>query len=151
MLSDDELEKLAINQCDQHINKLIDAKLDIQTKQGVSTWDPILRRHIYKHVAAIWREFDQVNIKVSPGGRVVAFHDLRRFDNSQYMPLDNEEILNIARTSGLLEKAPQVETSTEAAKGMLSTIISHFTRGEYEKINFKINVSTKQVAAFEIL
>jgi len=151
MLSDDELEKLAIKQCDRHINSLMDAKFDIQTKQGLSEWDPILRRQVYKHVASVWREFDQVRIKVSSGGRIMAFHDVRRFDDAQYMQLDNEEILNIAGTSGLLEKAPQVEISTEANGGMLSAIVSHFSRGEYEKIQFTINPSTKQIAAFEIL
>lgn len=151
ILSNDRLRQTAVERCTRHISGLLDANLDIQHEQAFSEWDPILCRHVYRHRASVWRPFDEVRIKVDADGRVVSFYDANRFSDAGHASLPDTEILKIAETTGLLAKSPNVERKIRRGDGLLSAVVGHFFRGDYEEIELVINTKSAQVASFHVL
>ena len=151
ILNEDTLRQIALDNCTQHLNQMLDANLSVNHEHGSSAWDPILNRHIYRHRASVWRDFDEVRIKVNADGRVVSFSDAKRFADPGHETLSDADLIRIATTTGLLGKGATVARTMWRSDGLLSAVIGYFVRVDYEEIHLIVNTKSAQVAAFNIL
>lgn len=149
-MPDEALRQRAMDQCRGHLESLIDSDLVFFEKDPETEWDPILHRWVFAQAISVWRSFGEVEVVVSEEGEVVRFYDRNRFEGARFEPIDPEELLVIARTTGAVKSGAVIELVREGERGMLVVEFSQRSSGLAERVMVTINPSRRLVAAFEI-
>lgn len=146
MLNREELENRSFNAVGKLADSLFKERLEIQFDEADVDWDPILHRTVFTQSFVLWRPFDQLRIGLS-NGRVVSFHDANRFKDAKFELLENDVIMNICKTTGIVSEDARLSYIGRGHENMLLAEVVEPLQARI--IRFTINPTLKQVAAFE--
>lgn len=153
-IPEEQLRSQADKYCREHMTNLVTkAKLRIEPKDSFTEWDPIAHRYVFQERFAVWREFDDIEIKVSPTGQILSFYDQNRFELRGQPPKElpsDIDIINIASTTGILGPEATIIQKNFIAGGMVTATVNQPTAWLSQSVKFTINPTTNQVAAFEV-
>jgi hypothetical protein len=150
LMDENKLRETALQQCRETMSDLVEGDLYCVPEAHDCEWDPLLKRHVFTQSITVWRNFDTIEMTVTPDGRIVAFRDQHRFREARYEPLDDGEILAITRTTGLLGASARVEKKDATPEGMLTAVVTQNEIDKPARIVFTINPTLRQVAAFTV-
>lgn len=154
LLSETVLRQKAQIQCGEQMTNLLNAELEIIPGASSLNWDPSFRRHVFEQQILVWREFDDIEVLVSPDGKIRSFKDANRLKPVEGAPiprLTDEEIIQISSTTGLIGEWPELQSSRLGPERMLNVIILQDEDGFPARLSVSINPNLRQVAAFEVL
>jgi hypothetical protein len=155
IIPEQQLREKAYNDCSQQMTKLVTkAELRFEPKESSIRWDPFIHRHLFKESFTIWREFDDIEVKVGPGGEILSFYDKNRFALRGVLPdglLSDNEIIHAASTTGLLGPKAWVDQKVLGPAGIVMAIVRQSVPWFNQSVRFAINMTTKQVAAFQVI
>lgn len=148
------LQQKALEFCEEHMNNIIEAKLEIRPGTAETIWEPSFRRQIFSQCFDVWRDFDKVKATVSEDGRVQELVILGRFVQSHELTniplLTEDEVLGISETTGLLGDTAMVDTLFRDGSGMTIANILQVEHDLPASITLTINPKTRQVAAYRV-
>ena len=155
LLPDKRLRKEAENRCEKQMTQLVTkAKLRFETGDGATEWDPVSHRYLFKQNVTIWREFDDIEVRVGPRGEILTFVGKNRFTLSRpgsVGMLADDEIIRIVETTGVVGPDAVVEKKRISSDSMLIVSVRQKTPWLGQIIRFIINPENKQVAAFKVI
>lgn len=122
-------------------------------------WDPILLRWVSEHEFVFLKPYGEIEVGVDEAGRVVKFEDPSRLEPQQPIdlpPLDEEELVQIAATTGLLGPDASVESLSVEAGNFVALICGQDSQDALDaglptRTRFVINPAAGHVAAFHVL
>ena len=123
VMSREKLRELALAQCREQMNALVDAPMSFTPAADETEWDPILRRHVHRQDIVVGRDFDELAFTISARGEVLAFRDPRRFEGAVFSDLDDATVLDIVRTTGMVGAGGRVEQKYAGRDGMLVALV----------------------------
>ena len=154
-IPENRLREEAESRCREHMTNLVTkAELRFEPKESSTQWDPVSHRHLFRENFTIWREFDDIEVKVGPKGEILSFFDKNRFKLIGPAPKEifsDEVIIHIADTTGVLGPDSKVEKKEMTLKGMITAVVTQKTAWLAQAIRFTINPTNRQVAAFEVI
>lgn len=150
-LPETDLRQKAEGDCQQAFSELMDTEFFVSSVSSAYAWEPVLQKHIYQHAFVVWRPFDQIELIMDSSNQVVKFTDHNRLQGATYVPLNDEDILFITSTTGMLCEAAKVESSQKVQDGLISALIVQQHTGLPRRISFLVNPATRVVAALEVI
>lgn len=154
LIAEQLLREQALADTRQHLSELVKADLRIDPGPSKVSWDPSMLRHVSEHQFDVWRRFDDVHMLVSPEGRILSFWDKNRFQMSgppPYAPLTDELFLRIASTTGLVGPGARLAQTMPSPEGTVARVVVQRELGLPSRTLYTVNLSTKQVASFNVL
>jgi len=152
-LTDSALREKALEICKENMSQMVRTELRIEPGVSSTEWDPFLQRHIFEQIFTAWRDFDEVEMLVSPAGQILSFRDNNRFILSgppPTEPLAPADLLQIAGTTGLVSEEADLQSMEPMPEGMLTVTFRQEEPGYPPGLVCTINPNTRQVAAFKV-
>jgi hypothetical protein len=137
------------------MKELLDAPTQLTVEdEEPAEWDPLIQRHLYEKTFAVWNPCDALELTVDAAGRVVAFRDRNRAEPKTppaLGPLEDEEVLKIAGTSGWVGPGATLDSSSIGLMNMLVATVTQSREGFPACVEYTLNPDARHLVSFKVI
>lgn len=151
MLDPATLQRKALGEALGLFSQLMKGRVQLQPLGHETGWNGLLKRHVHEQQMAAWHQFNELRIELDAEGQVRFFHDPRRFEDPVYLALDEQDVLAICATTGLVGKRVEPVELPDDSDPMLTVTLRQRHHRLPAEVEYTINRGKRQVAALRVL